>query len=84
MKKEIYSYKNTTSSAGQAEHITIETNEIVRANYWCDYYGNPSWVYHMENGDTHYLVGDYGGSNFLYKVKQKGVKRRKDLFNRFA
>lgn len=84
MKKEIYSYKNTTSHAGSGVHREIEINDIVAVKCWFNYYGNPSYVFHMNNGDTHYLVDDYGAMNKVNHLSRVIVKRKKDMFNRFS
>jgi len=86
MKKliDIHSYFNTTSSAGLPEKRTIDALEIVRINCWFNFYGNPSYVFHMNNGDIHFLVDDYGAMNGISHLSRVLVKRKKDLFNRFA
>lgn len=82
--KEIYAYKNTTSQAGRAKYHTINIKDIVRANCWFNYYGNPSYVFHMENGDTYLLVDNYGAMNKVNHLSRVVVKRKKDMFLRFA
>lgn len=82
--KTIYGYKNTCSSAGRGQNYEIETKDIVRANCWFNFYGNPSYVFHMENGDTYLLVDDYGAMNKVNHISRVVVKRKKDMFLRFA
>ena len=80
---ERYGYKNTTSHAGSGKRYKINTDDIVAIKKWHNHYGNPSYVYHMNNGDTYYLVDDYGGMNDI-KISFNYVNRKKDLFNRYA
>jgi hypothetical protein len=82
--KTIYGYKNTASQAGHGKEFEIETTEIIRANCWFNFYGNPSYVFHMENGDTYLLVDDYGAMNKVNHLSRTLVNRKKDMFNRFA
>lgn len=37
----------------------------------------------MTNGDTHFLVDDYGAMNDIGHLTRKEVKRKKDLFNKY-
>lgn len=82
--KTIYGYKNTSSQAGRGVNYEINTNDIVRANCWFNFYGNPSYVFHMHNGDTYLLVDDYGAMNKVNHLSRTLVNRKKDMFNRFA
>lgn len=81
---ERYAYKNTTSAAGSPKKYIINPSEISAIKKWHNFYGNPSYVYHMENGDTYFLQDDYGAMNDLGVLHFDYVKRKKDLFNRFA
>lgn len=82
--KKIFGYKNTTSQAGRGQEFEIQISEIVRANCWFNFYGNPSYVFHMENDDTYLLVDDYGAMNKVNHLSRTLVSRKKDMFNRFA
>ena len=78
--KEIYGYKNTTSQAGSGKHYTINTLDIDSIKCWFNYYGNPSYVFHMNNGDTYLLVDDYGAMNDVRHLSREVVSRKKDMF----
>jgi len=78
-----YTFLNTESEAGMPVVRDIDEQYIVRANVWVNSNGNPSYVFHMKQGDTHLLVDDYGAMNGVIN-RARTVKRRKDLFNRFA
>lgn len=80
---ERYGYKNTTSRAGSGEYYQIDPAEIDVVKKWHNYYGNPSYVYHMSNGDTYYLVDDFGGMNDI-TANMIYCKRKKDLFIKWA
>lgn len=75
-----YSYLNTNSSKGNGEHREIVVADILYIFNWYNTYGNPSYVFHMENGDTHYLVDAYGAMNNIEHLNCRTVSRRKDLF----
>lgn len=79
-----HAYKNTTSEAGSPTEYEIETAKISAIKCWFNTYGNPSYVFHMDNGDTYFLVDDYGAMNNIYHLSRECVKRKKDMFNRFA
>lgn len=85
MKKTIerYGYKNTKSSAGKGEWYTLDIDQIFSIKCWFNVYGNPSYVFHMDNGDTYFLVDDYGAMNGLGRYSRECVKRKKDLFIRW-
>lgn len=78
--KMIHGYKNTCSSAGRGVDHEIRINDIVRANCWFNMYGNPSYVFHMDNGGTYLLVDDYGAMNKVNHLSRVIVKRKKDMF----
>jgi hypothetical protein len=75
-----YGYKNTNSSAGRGQRHDINTEDIAYIMKWNNYYGNPSYVFHMNNGDTYYLVDDYGAMNDIREVTAHSVARKKDMF----
>lgn len=77
---ERYSYVNTRSSAGSPKRVILDLREIDHVTSWSNAYGNPSYVYHMRNGDTHYLVDDYGAMNHV-RARLVRVRRRSDLFD---
>lgn len=76
--KTIYGYKNTSSSAGPCTKYEINPKEIVRVNRWVNFYGNPSYGFIMENGDTYLTIDDYGAENGV-KAPIRTVDRKKDL-----
>lgn len=78
--KNIYGYKNTTSSAGRGTYYDIEQKEIDSIKCWFNYYGNPSYVFHMSNGDTYLLVDSYGAMNDINHLSRSVVGRKKDMF----
>ena len=78
--KKIYAYKNTTSSAGRGVEYEIEQTDIDSIKCWFNFYGNPSYVFHMSNGDTYLLVDDYGAMNDISHLSRDCVKRKKDMF----
>lgn len=78
--KNIYAYKNTTSQAGKAQYFDVNVNDIDVIKCWFNYYGNPSYVFHMTNGDTYLLVDDYGAMNGISHLSRKVVNRKKDMF----
>lgn len=78
--KTIYGYKNTTSTAGRGVHQEIVISEIALVNCWFNMYGNPSYVFHMNNGDTYLLVDDFGAMDKINHLSRVIVKRKKDLF----
>jgi len=78
-----YAYKNTTSMAGYPVEFEINISEIFSIKCWFNFYGNPSYVYHMDNGDTYYLVDEFGGMNNINNLRRDCVNRRKDMFNKF-
>ena len=75
-----YTYLNTDSMAGSPTEREIDPFEISHIYTWSNYYGNPSYVFHMINGDTHYLVDDYGALNDIGHKHCKYVQRKKDMF----
>ena len=75
-----FAYVNTTSQAGRPTEVTIPVAEVLRLSKWSNYYGNPSYVIHMRNGETYLLVDDFGGDNDLRSKPIAFVTRRKDLF----
>lgn len=78
--KMIYGYKNTTSTAGRGVDHKIVISEIVLINCWFNMYGNPSYVFHMDNGDTYLLADDFGAMNKITHLSRVIVKRKKDMF----
>ena len=76
--KTIYAYKNTSSAAGSPTKYDIDPNEVIRANVWFNFYGNPSYGFHMSNGDSYLLIDDYGAMNGL-SINRRDVNRKKDL-----
>ena len=77
---ERYAYKNTTSMAGRPEKYEIKSDDIDLNKTWTNYYGNPCYVFHMKNGDTFYMVDEYGALNDLGLIRVNYVKRKKDMF----
>jgi hypothetical protein len=77
---QIYSYKNTYSEAGLPQIYQILPSEVSTATVWTDGMGNPTYCFHMENGDTHLRVGEYGAMNGFNYVPLSTVRRKKDLF----
>jgi hypothetical protein len=77
--KTIYAYKNTNSSAGSPTKYEIDPKEVRRVNSWVNVYGNPSFGFHMSNGDTYLLIDDYGAPNGLSINIFRNVNRKKDL-----
>ena len=75
-----HSYTNTASNAGSPQRVTVDARQIDRVATWTNAYGNPSYVYHMKDGTTHYLVDDYGAMNGI-NARLIRVRRRKDMFN---
>lgn len=82
--KTIYAYKDTTSEAGSPEEYTINIADIVSSKCWFNSYGNPSYVFHLPYETTYLLVDDYAAMNGVTHISRDIVKRRKDMFNRFA
>jgi len=82
--KTIYGYKNTTSSAGRGENYEIDQNEIDVIKCWFNVYGNPSYVFHMSNDDTYYLVDDFGAMNKINHLSRIVVARKKDMFKKWG
>ena len=78
--KEIHSYKDTSSEAGQPQQRYIRPGEVAYARVWVNGYGNPTYCLHMVNGDTHLLVDDYGAMNGIDHLSANTVRRRKELF----
>lgn len=82
---ELFAYKNTASSAGSPTRLDINVNEVIAVNRWVNHYGNPSYVFHMSNGDTYFTVDNYRVCHSWFTdIHIKSVKRKKDMFNRFA
>jgi hypothetical protein len=81
---ERYGYKNTNSMAGKGLKHSIETAEISTIKTWTNYYGNPSYVFHMNNGDTYYLVDAYGAMNDINRISATYSKTKKGMFNRWC
>lgn len=75
-----YAYKNTHSSMGKGVECVIDVDDIIKINCWHCINGNPSYVYHMKNGDSYYLVDDFGAMNDIRHLSRVEVKRKKDLF----
>lgn len=82
--KTIYAYKNTTSHVGSGQHYNINVNDIDCIKCWFNTYGNPSYVFHMSNDDTYYLVDDYGAMNGITKLSRICVDRKKDMFKKWG
>lgn len=78
--KTIYAYKNTTSQAGMPTKYEINPSEIDSIKCWFNYHYNPSYVFHMNNGDTFLLVDDYGAMNGINHLSRQLVNRKKDMF----
>jgi len=76
----IHSYLNTQSEAGLPETHFILPDEVCLASCWTNSYGNPTWVLHMTNGDTHLMPDAYGATNGLPNTPTRVVRRRKELF----
>ncbi len=74
-----YTFLNTTSQAGMPTERTIKLKDIDAVCSWTNMYGNPSYVFHMNNGDTHLLVDDYGGTNDV-QCSVHFKRKRKDMF----
>ena len=79
MLKTIFGYKNTSSSAGNGIHHEINTDNVLRAYVWFSSLGNPSYGFHMVNGDTYLLIDDYGAMNGLSRLSRIEVSRKKHL-----
>lgn len=75
---ERYAYKNTTSEAGRPEKYTLRIKSIHWINTWTNYYGNPTYMFYMDDGTTYLMVDDYGCMNDIPKFA-KVVGRKKDL-----
>lgn len=82
--KNFHGYKNTTSHAGSPTEFTIDVNEIDCIKCWFNFYGNPSYVFHMSNDDMYYLVDDYGAMNGISRLSRLCVKRKKDMFSKWG
>lgn len=78
--KNIFAYKNTTSQAESPTHYDIEQLHIDSIKCWFNMYGNPSYVFHMNNGDTFLLIDDYGAMNKINHLSRTVVNRKKDMF----
>lgn len=74
-----YTYLNTLSEAGRPVEREINQDSITHINVWINSYGNPTYMYHMDNGDTHLLVDDYGAMNGINHISANSVARRKCL-----
>ena len=75
-----FGYKNTTSHAGKGQTHVIDVDQIQVIKCWFNTYGNPSYVFHMENDDMYYLVDDFGAMNGLNNHSRIIVNRKKDMF----
>ena len=75
-----YAYINTSSEAGSPTEVTFTAEQVVWVRRWVNHYGNPSYTIKLDNGDTLYLVDDFGGTNDL-RCDVHICRRRKDLFN---
>lgn len=78
--KEVFGYHNTASSAGRPTHYELNPEHIESVKCWFNCYGNPSYVFHMSNGDTYLLIDDYGAMNGIEHLSRKVVNRKKDMF----
>jgi len=76
---ERYAYKNTLSEKGSPTKYKLRIKSIRNIYAWTNQWGNPSYGFIMENGDTYLLVDDYGALNDISNVPVKYVNRRKDL-----
>ena len=74
-----YAYKNTCNSKGKAILHLIKLDEIRYIMSWTNIWGNPSYVFHMLNGDTYYMVDSYSAMNNVNR-KIHFVSRKKDMF----
>lgn len=81
---ERYGYKNTSSMVGNGQRFKIVVNDIQVIKCWFNVYGNPSYVFHMKNGDFFYLVDDYGAMNNLPNHSRVIVNRKKDMFTKWG
>jgi hypothetical protein len=79
--RELFGYKNTKSEAGSPERVLVNLDEVRHATVWVNYYGNPSYMLYLENGDTLFLVDEYGidRSCFSRSCVVRTVSRKKDL-----
>tara|TARA_R110000803_G_scaffold62999_1_gene123518 strand:- start:843 stop:1208 length:366 start_codon:yes stop_codon:yes gene_type:complete len=76
----IHSYLNTTSEAGFPSESIILPSDVAYAKYWTNSMGNPTYCLHMENGDTHLQVDEYGAMNGLPHISATNVRTRKEIF----
>ena len=81
MIKTIYARKNRHDFQGKSERHTIETNDIIEARVWWNVHCNPSYNFHMANGDNYVLIDDYGAMNDIDHISRKEVRRKKELFS---
>ena len=80
----IYAYKNTSSMAGSGIRYDIDPLDIDCIKCWFNLYGNPSYVFHMNNNDTYYLVDDFGAMNGISHLSRIIVRRKKDMFSKWG
>jgi len=74
-----HAYVNTSSQAGMPERIEFDSDQVIQAYVWINYYGNPSYSLYLNDGRCLFCVDDYGCMNDI-KVYAKPVQRKKDLF----
>lgn len=79
MKLKRRAYLNTHSEAGRPEYIEFNPQDVIRATVWVNSWGNPTYMLHLENGDTLLCVDDYGAMNNLNHISARSVNRKKDL-----
>ena len=81
----IYAYKNTSSMrSGSGIRYDIDPLEIDVIKCWFNSMGNPSYVFHMSNDDTFYLVDDFGAMNGISHLSRILVDRKKDMFSKWG
>lgn len=78
--KTLHGYKNTASSKGKPSEYQIDPLDVASIKCWFNGNGNPSYVFHMNSGDTYYLVDDYDAMNGIRHIGREIVGRKRDMF----